>query len=134
MRTKCLLLIVSGLLSLVTMQAMPIAHHDIPEQIELLDIPPDMTEIILQGSLINYTGPNSVEAYLCKHAVAVSFHQNLGEVSITVVGETGNMIYSGTVNTAVQQIVYIPIEGAPDGNYIITLENYVSMAEGEFEK
>ena len=96
--------------------------------------PPYEIQIDLFGDLVYSVGPNSVEAYLCKHAVAVSFHQNLGEVSITVVGETGNVIYSGMVNTAVQQIVYIPIEGAPDGNYIITLENYVSMAEGEFEK
>lgn len=123
-----------GFLSIISMQAMPIMYSDIPEQQETFDVPPNSTEIELQGRLDYNVGPDSVQAFFCKNSVQVCFYQNFGYVSITLMGDTGSMIYSGTVNTAVQQTVYISIAGAPSGNYTIILDNVTGMAEGEFAK
>ncbi len=123
-----------GFLSIISMQAMPIMYSDIPEQQETCDVPPNSTEIELKGDLMYGIGSDSVQAFLCKNSVQVCFYQNFGYVSITLMGDTGSMIYSGTVNTAVQQTVYISIAGAPSGNYTIILDNVTGMAEGEFAK
>jgi hypothetical protein len=133
MKTKWLILIVLSLISLVTIQAMTNMHHDIPEHIEISDIPPDMTEIVLQGTLDCGGNPNSVEAYFNSNMVVVCFHQNFGCVNIILIGG-GNTIYNGNVNTAVQQTVYIPIAGAPSGSYTLILDNTNGGCEGNFEK
>lgn len=44
-------LIMLGFLSLISMQATPIINSDIPKQIEKNDVPPNSTEIVLQGRL-----------------------------------------------------------------------------------
>ena len=134
MKKSMLSLIMLGFLSLISMQATPIMYSDIPEQIEKNDVPPNCVEIVLHGGMVYGTGPDSVEAFLCKNSVQVCFHQNFGYVNITLIGETGNMVYSGTVNTAVQQTVFIPLAGAPSGNYTLILNNVSGMAEGEFAK
>ena len=125
MKNRVLSLIMFGFLSIISMQAMPIMYSDIPEQQETCDVPPNSTEIELKGDLMYGIGSDSVQ---------VCFYQNFGYVSITLMGDTGSMIYSGTVNTAVQQTVYISIAGAPSGNYTIILDNVTGMAEGEFAK
>lgn len=127
-------LIMLGLLSLISMQAMPIKKSDVPEQIETLDVPPNTTKIDLNGDLMYSIGPDSVEAFLSKNSVQVCFHQNFGNVSITLFGNTGGMVYSGIVNTAVQQTVFIPLAGTPSGTYTLVLNNVSGMAEGEFAK
>lgn len=127
-------LIMLGFLSLISMQATPIINSDIPKQIEKNDVPPNSTEIVLQGRLDCNAGPDSVEAFLSKNSVQVCFHQNFGNVSITLFGNTGGMVYSGIVNTAVQQTVFIPLAGTPSGTYTLVLNNVSGMAEGEFAK
>ena len=116
------------------MQALSNSNCDLPEQIETQDTPPNGTKIDLRGDLDCNTGPDSVEAFLCRSYVQVNFHQNFGYVNLTLIGETGNMVYSGNVNTAVQQTVYIPIAGIPSGNYTLVLDNANGEAEGEFSK
>ncbi len=130
---KKFIFIVLSVLSVMAMQAMPIVCEDLPEQIKKTVIPPNMTEIILQGTLDCIPGPNSVEAYYNSNMVVVCFHQNFGYVNILLIGG-GNTIYNGNVNTAVQQTVYIPIAGAPSGSYTLILNNANGGYEGDFEK
>lgn len=135
MRIKTITLFLLSFFSLCTMQALSNSNGDLPEQIEKSDIPPGMTEINMEGTLVYYNpDQNSVEAFLCRSYVQVNFHQNFGYVNLTLIGETGNMVYSGNVNTAVQQTVYIPIAGIPSGNYTLVLDNANGEAEGDFAK
>ena len=98
------------------------------------DPPSGSSVIVLHGELDCNAGPDSAEAFLCKNFVQVCFHQNFGYVSVTLMGDTGGMVYSGTVNTAVQQTVNIPLAGTPSGNYTLILNNVTGMAAGEFAK
>ena len=133
MKNKKSLLIILGIFSLLSLRAMPILNN-FPEQFELSNIPPGMTEILLQGTLCVNTGPNSVEAYLSKNSVQICFHQNFGYVNITLLNETGSVVYNNTVNTAVQQTFYIPLSGTSSGNYTLVLDNANGYAEGEFAR
>lgn len=134
MKFRSLVLIGLGLVSLITMHAMPIGHNDIPKQIEISDIPPNMTEIDIMGCLDFGSNPNSVEAYYNQNMVVVCFHQNFGYVHLILIGEMGNTVYNNTVNTAIQQTFYIPIAGVPDGRYTLILDSVNGHAEGDFEK
>ena len=125
MRVKIITLFLLSFFSLVVTRAM---------SIDKTDVPPNSTEIVLNGNWDCNAGPDSVEAFLCRSYVQVNFHQNFGYVNLTLIGETGNMVYSGNVNTAVQQTVYIPIAGIPNGNYTLVLDNANGEAEGDFAK
>lgn len=133
MKLKLLTLIIFGFCSMVAMNAMSYSDYDIPEQIETFDIPPNMTEIALQGTLDYGANPNSVEAYYNSNMLVVCFHQNFGYVNIVLIGD-GGAIYNQTINTSVQQTVYIPLAGASSGRYTLILNNANGYAEGEFEK
>lgn len=98
------------------------------------DPPVGSEKIELLGSLdLNY-GPDDVEAYVYQNAVYIYFHQNFGNVSITLYNEAGATVYSDVVNTAVQQTMIIPISSYIDTTYILVLENYNGYAEGEFRQ
>lgn len=97
------------------------------------DPPSGSSVIVLHGELDCNAGPDSVEAYFNSNMVVVCFHQNFGYVSVILIGD-GNTVYSQTINTSVQQIVYIPLTGALSGRYAIILNNANGYAEGEFEK
>lgn len=132
MKLKLLSLVFLSFLSLTTMLAMQIVHQDIPDQIEISDIPPNYAEIVLKGDLVYGMDTNSVEAYYNQNMVVVCFHQNFGYVNIILIGDSGT-IYNQTINTAVQQTVYIPITGVSDGTYTLILNNANGYAEGEFD-
>lgn len=121
MITRFVFFIMLGLLSLITVQKLK------------SDVPPNMTEIELRGTLDYNPGPNSVEAYYNSNMVVVCFHQNFGFVNIVLIGE-GATIYNQTINTVVQQTVYIPIAGSPSGRYTLIINDANSFAEGDFEK
>ena len=121
-------------LSLITINAMSSSDNVIPEQIETSDVPPNMTEIELHGTLAYNPGPNSVEAYYNQNMVVVCFHQNFGYVNIVLIGEAGNNVYNQTINTVLQQTVYIPIAGASSGRYTLFLNNANGDVEGKFDK
>lgn len=99
-----------------------------------LDTPPDGTQIELIGSLMLGAGPNSIMASADRDAIRIYFYQDFGYVEISVFNDSGCMIHSSVVNTAMQQLVIIPITGAPSGSYTLVLENANGYAEGEFEK
>lgn len=131
---KLLALILAGLLSAGAIEAVAIGHQDIPKQIETPDDPPMSHKIDLHGLLDYGVGPNSVEAYYGNNCVIVYFHQNFGYVNITLISETGSVVYNNTVNTAVQQTFYIPLSGTSSGNYTLILDNANGYAEGEFAR
>ena len=78
-------------------------------------------------------GPNAVEAGFNETSVYIQFNQNLGYVSVTVINPYGLTIYTGVVNTAVQQLVVIPVSLSAEGIYTIVLDNTSEYAEGDFE-
>ena len=132
---KLLSLILASFLSAGAVEAVAIGHQDIPKQIEIPDNPPpSYYRIDLHGDLVDNPGPNSVEAYLSKNSVQICFHQNFGYVNITLMSETGSVVYNNTVNTAVQQTFYIPLSGTSSGNYTLILDNANGYAEGELAK
>ena len=65
-------------------------------------------------------------------AVYVYFHQNFGNVSVSLYNETGCLVYNTVVDTSVQQTLVIPISWAPSGIYYLELDNAFGNAEGEF--
>lgn len=97
-------------------------------------IPYGAEEIDLHGQLDLNAGPNDIEAYLYQNSVYVYFHQSFGNVHITLYDPNGSIIYNDVVNTAVQQLVIIPITSQAEGNYTIVLENPSGYLDGDFEK
>ena len=97
------------------------------------DNPPDQSAIILNGLLDTNAGPNDVEAYIEGHYVYVCFHRSFGNVSITLYDPDGLTLYNNVANTAVQQLVIIPVAAFTEGIYTIVLESVLGYAEGEFE-
>lgn len=95
------------------------------------DPPSGASEIRLIGTLDANQGPNGVEAYVYQNTVYVYFHQNFGNVSISLYNELGVTVYNDVVNTAVQQTVIIPIPGNLDFTYTLVLENNNGYVEGE---
>lgn len=131
---KLLTLILASFLSVGAVEAVAITHQDIPSQIATPDDPPSSYKIDLRGDLDYGVGPNSVEAYYGNNCVTIYFHQNFGYVNITLLNETGSVVYNNTVNTAVQQTFYIPLFGTSSGNYTLVLDNANGYAEGEFAR
>lgn len=131
---KLLPLVLAGFLSVNGVEAIAITHQEKPIQMKTPDNPPTETIIVLHGDLILSTGPNSIEACHSKNSVQVYFHQNFGYVNITLMNETGSVVYNNTVNTAVQQTFYIPLSGTSSGNYTLILDNANGYAEGEFAR
>ena len=98
------------------------------------ELPPDYDLIVLQGNLLLGVGPNAIVAGYNENSVYLQFNQNFGYVDVTFYNPNGLIVYSNVVNTAVQQLVVIPITGFIDGIYTIVLENAYGYAEGDFEQ
>lgn len=133
---KARIFILSGLcmLSLLVLKANVNNPKSISSFHNTSDIPPGYEELELQGSLMLNAGPNSIEVYVYQNSVYVYFHQNFGVVHITLYDSNAMIIYNDVVNTAVQQLVVIPITALNEGIYTIVLENTFGYADGEFEK
>lgn len=97
------------------------------------DPPTTAQQLIINGQLDTNAGPNDIEAYVDGNYVYVSFHRDFGAVSVTLYDPYGLSIYSDVVNTAIQQLVVIPINALNEGIYTIVLENANGYADGEFE-
>lgn len=134
MKNKKLLLIILGVFSLLSLQAMPILHLDSPTQSVVYDRPPNYTDIELNGSFVYNHGPNAVEAYADGDFVYICFNQNFGYVNIIIMTELGVTIYDNTINTAVQSTCIIPISGFNTGTYTLILNDANDYAEGDFIK
>ena len=132
---KLLPLILAGFLSAGAVEALAVSNQDNPNLIERPTDPPSNNKvIILRGNLSYNTGPNSVEALYVNNCVNVYFHQNFGNVNITIMSESGSVVYNNTVNTAVQKTFSIPLSNTSSGNYTLILDNANGYAEGEFAR
>lgn len=98
------------------------------------DLPPGYEDIVLQGDLLFSCGPNAIIAGYNENSVYLQFNQNFGYVDVTIYNPNGLVVYSDVVNTAVQQLLIIPITGFVDGVYTMVLENANGYAEGDFEQ
>lgn len=82
------------------------------------DPPTTAQQLIINGQLDTNAGPNDIEAYVDGHYVYVEFHRDFGAVSITLYDPNGLTIYNDVVNTAIQQLVAIPITALNEGIYM----------------
>lgn len=98
------------------------------------NIPGILEEIELRGDLMNSIGPNAVEAGLGREAIYIQFNRSCGYVDIFIYNENGQQIYCSTVNTAVQQMVVVPITNITNGGFYIVLSNATGCAEGEAQR
>lgn len=98
------------------------------------DPPISAEQIHLHGTLDLGAGFNDIEAYVDENAVYLYFHRNFGYVNVTIYNPYGLTIYSDVVNTAVQQLLVIPVSLNDEGIYTIFLENATGYADGDFEK
>ena len=98
-----------------------------------IDVPHGYEHIELRGDLMLNAGPTAIEAGVSDDAIYVQFNQNFGNVTVTVYNPNGLTIYSGVVNTAVQQLLVIPVSLNDEGIYTIVLENATGYADGDFE-
>lgn len=134
MQNKEFFLIILGVFSTFSLNAISFVQNDIPIQIEISDIPPGMTEIDLYGTLDVNPGPNTVEAYADANNVYIYFYQNFGNVNIILLNDSNNIIYDNTINTAVQNKCVIPISNASMGLFTLVLNNANGYAEGGFTR
>ena len=98
------------------------------------ELPPSYDVIELQGSLVLTPGSKPIDAGVNDNSVYIQFNQNFGNVNVTVYNPDGLTIYSGVVNTAVQQLLVIPLSFSTEGTYTVYLENATGYADGDFEK
>ena len=96
-------------------------------------LPNGYDEIILQGDLLYGIGPKAIEAGASDNAVYIQFNQNFGNVSITIYNGSNLVFYSTVVDTAIQQVVVIPITTATADTYTVVLDNANGYAEGDFD-
>ena len=97
------------------------------------DVPHGYEQIELRGSLMLNAGPTAIEVGVSDDAIYVQFNQNFGNVTVTIYDPNGLIIYSDMVNTAVQQLLVIPVSLNNEGIYTIVLENATGYADGDFE-
>lgn len=65
--------------------------------------------------------------------IFVVFHQELGEIQITITDEMGNEVFLQTVNSNTKPQITIPLFGLPNGIYTIIFNNEQGEMYGEFE-
>ena len=65
--------------------------------------------------------------------IFVVFHQELGEIQITITDEMGNEVFLHTVNSNTKPQVTIPLFGLPNGIYTIIFNNEQGEMYGDFE-
>jgi len=63
----------------------------------------------------------------------VLFHKDAGNLLITLTNGMGDTVYDATVNTSVQQQVFVPLSGLLSGIYTITFSNGSGALWGDFE-
>ena len=133
MKMKTIIMAVICLLSLYSEKIAVSSPKAIPLVMETTEKPHGSEIIYLQGSLVLNAGPNAIEAEVGDDAIYIKFNQNFGYVSVTIYNPYGLSIYSGMVNTAVQQLLVIPVSLNDEGIYTIVLENATGYADGDFE-
>ena len=120
------------LLSLSCNEALTMCPKKLPLQTISLDTPPGAA-IVLHGDLLYGTNPNSITASVYNSAVYIQFNQSFGDVGITLLNQSGVIIYSSDINSSVQQQIVIPFINSTNGTYTLIIENNTGWVEGDFE-
>ena len=100
---------------------------------------PPPTSVKLKGTLVTGGGgPKStltqpVEAYLFDGEIAVHFLDCLNKLTVTIVDENNQTVYSQTVNSCTTSNITINTQNWNSGNYFITIsDSYGGSMGGEF--
>lgn len=96
-------------------------------------LPDGYERIELHGSFSYSNGPDGIEAGVSQSDVIIQFNQNYGNVTLSLYNGSGVLVYNGVVNTTVQQLAIIPINGGSSGSYLLEMSNDLIIAEGEFD-
>ncbi len=100
---------------------------------EVTTLPEGFETIILNGDLVYNIGPNAIEAGVNATEVYIQFNQSFGSVSISLYNGSNTLVYHATVNTDVQPIVIIPLNGADEGSYFLEIDSVSGSSEGGFD-
>ena len=65
--------------------------------------------------------------------IFVMFHEELGNIQVTITDEMGNEVIMQTVNSNTKPQVTIPLFGLPNGIYTIIFNNEQGEMYGDFE-
>ena len=93
--------------------------------------------IFFEGDL--YLGPGLrsggkvVMAEVQGNVILALFHKDVGNLLVTISDDSGNTVYEATINTSVQQQVFIPFSGLSSGIYTITFSNNFGSMYGDFQ-
>lgn len=104
-----------------------------PDSKEVLESEP----IDLEGEL--YLGPGLrsggrvVTAEVQGSVILALFHKDVGNLLITISDDAGNTVYEATINTSIQQQVFISFSGLSSGIYTITFSNNFGSMYGDFK-
>lgn len=104
-----------------------------PMNHEITTLPYGYEKILLQGELMLNIGPNAIEAGVNATEVYIQFNQSFGSVSISLYNGSNTLVYHATVNTDVQPIVIIPLNGADEGSYFLEIDSVSGSSEGGFD-
>lgn len=88
-------------------------------------------KIDFQGTLSLTSG--TMKASVNRNMVRLAFTQNIGLVNVSLYDDNGNLVYSCSVDTAVQKMAMLPTAGGHEGTYTIVVENTSDTAVGQFE-
>jgi len=92
----------------------------------------DGKEIDLQGSCCSLVSTTTAKKN--SNTVCLTFSQNIGHVDVLLYDDNGSLVYSCSVDTAVQKMAMLPTTGDHDGTYTIVVENTSDTAVGQFER
>lgn len=79
------------------------------------------------------SGGDAVIAEVQGNVIMAMFLQDVGNLEVTLTNSMGDTVYEATVNTSVQQQVFIPLSGISSGLYTITFGNNLGSMYGNFE-
>lgn len=125
-----LVVIVGCLFSPVSVNFEVLALHDSKEILE-------SEPIFFEGDLDPGPGLRSggivVTAEVQGNVILALFHKDVGNLLVTISDDSGNTVYEATINTSVQQQVFIPFSGLSSGIYTITFSNNFGSMYGDFQ-
>ena len=94
-------------------------------------------QVKLHGSLGGGTPKSSgvpFEVFLSEYSISINFLQDLKNISIEIMDESGEQVYFDVVNPVCGQTLPISISGWEEGIYTITFSNSTGgCVYGEFE-
>lgn len=133
MKRKLFLFLCCGAIGLAVNSAVVLANVN-GWRVEKTSLPHGVDVIVFQGDLLLSSGPDAINAGIGEDAIYIEFNQNLGNVTISLYGESGALVYNAVVNTGVQQLVIIPINNDPGVSYTLELNNAAGYAEGFIDR